>query len=107
MASQAKNEAIALLTQMATKVARGVILVVASQFLALILSKYGKVTLSTKFFSALRLLNWCEWFSRPQPWGSLLVSLKAFVYVDGQPGRTGRYQVPSLGKLENVSKWGL
>lgn len=32
---------------------------------------------------------------------------EGFVYIDGQRGREpSRYQVPSLGKLENVSKWG-
>ena len=32
---------------------------------------------------------------------------EGFVYIDGQLGREpSRYQVPALGKLENVSKWG-
>ncbi len=49
----------------------------------------------------------CNGFPRLLAWGSLLLISLETVYVDGQLGREpGRYQVPSLGKLENVSKWG-
>ncbi len=67
----------------------GVILVVASQFASVdtipeILDRYRQ-----KFFSALHLLNWCEWYpQRPALGLSLLNQFRElFVYVG--PGQLG------------------
>ncbi len=89
---QRKRELIALLTQI-VKVSSGVILVVATDSLT-IPNAVGH-NFRQKFFSALHM-NW-RMVSR------LLAFVLDFVYVD----EPGRYRVPSLGKLENVSKWGL
>ena len=75
-----KAELVALLTQIALKGrSSGVILVVASQFASVdTIPNAVRSQLSTKFFSALHLLNWCEWFSQRLALGLvLLVSLKA------------------------------
>ncbi len=70
--------------------------------------KCGKVTTFDKgCFSALRLLNWCEWFPRLLALGLAARQFESFVCSRWTARREpGRYQVPSLGKLENVSKWG-
>ncbi len=44
---------------------------------------------------------------RPLALGLACCQFEGFVYVDGLARREpGRYQVPSLSKIENVSKWG-
>ncbi len=76
---------------------------------ALILSQCGKVKqLSTKFFSALRLAELVRMVFLTSVSGARSRQFEALFSVDGQLGRAnpGRYQVPSLGKLENVSNGG-
>ena len=110
--AQAKEKAqlIALLTQIALKGrSSGVILVVASQFASVdTIPNAVRSQLSTKILlgsAPAELVRMV--FPTSSPGARSARQFEGFVYVDGQLGREpGRYQVPSLGKLENVSKWG-
>ena len=110
--AQAKEKAhlIALLTQIALKGrSSGVILVVASQFASVdTIPNAVRSQLSTKILlggAPAELVRMV--FPTASPGARSARQFEGFVYVDGQLGREpGRYQVPSLGKLENVSKWG-
>ncbi|OFQ07343.1 hypothetical protein HMPREF2957_00250, partial [Streptococcus sp. HMSC062D07] len=105
-----KAELIALLTQIALKGrSSGVILVVASQFASVdTIPNAVRSQLSTKILlggAPAELVRMV--FPTASPGARSARQFEGFVYVDGQLGREpGRYQVPSLGKLENVSKWG-
>lgn len=110
--AQAKEKAhlIALLTQIALKGrSSGVILVVASQFASVdTIPNAVRSQLSTKILlggAPAELVRMV--FPTASPGARSARQFEGFVYVDGQRGREpSRYQVPSLGKLENVSKWG-
>lgn len=110
--AQAKEKAhlIALLTQIALKGrSSGVILVVASQFASVdTIPNAVRSQLSTKILlgsAPAELVRMV--FPTASPGARSARQFEGFVYIDGQRGREpGRYQVPSLGKLENVSKWG-
>lgn len=110
--AQAKEKAqlIALLTQIALKGrSSGVILVVASQFASVdTIPNAVRSQLSTKILlgsAPAELVRMV--FPTSSPGARSARQFEGFVYVDGQLGREpGRYQVPALGKLENVSKWG-
>lgn len=105
-----KAELIALLTQIALKGrSSGVILVVASQFASVdTIPNAVRSQLSTKILlggAPAELVRMV--FPTASPGARSARQFEGFVYVDGQRGREPiRYQVPSLGKLENVSKWG-
>lgn len=105
-----KAELIALLTQIALKGrSSGVILVVASQFASVdTIPNAVRSQLSTKILlggAPAELVRMV--FPTASPGARSARQFEGFVYVDGQLGREpSRYQVPSLGKLENVSKWG-
>lgn len=105
-----KAELIALLTQIALKGrSSGVILVVASQFASVdTIPNAVRSQLSTKILlggAPAELVRMV--FPTASPGARSARQFEGFVYIDGQLGREpGRYQVPSLGKLENVSKWG-
>lgn len=105
-----KAELIALLTQIALKGrSSGVILVVASQFASVdTIPNAVRSQLSTKILlgsAPAELVRMV--FPTASPGARSARQFEGFVYVDGQLGREpGRYQVPALGKLENVSKWG-
>lgn len=105
-----KAELIALLTQIALKGrSSGVILVVASQFASVdTIPNAVRSQLSTKILlggAPAELVRMV--FPTASPGARSARQFEGFVYVDGQRGREpSRYQVPSLGKLENVSKWG-
>ncbi len=59
--------------------------------------------LSTKFFLGSAPAELVRMVFRLLVLGSPARQFEGFIYVDGQLGREpGRYQVPSLGKLENV-----
>lgn len=110
--AQAKEKAqlIALLTQIALKGrSSGVILVVASQFASVdTIPNAVRSQLSTKILlggAPAELVRMV--FPTASPGARSARQFEGFVYIDGQRGREpSRYQVPSLGKLENVSKWG-
>ena len=110
--AEAKEKAklIALLTQIALKGrSSGVILVVASQFASVdTIPNAVRSQLSTKILlgsAPAELVRMV--FPTSSPGARSARQFEGFVYVDGQLGREpGRYQVPALGKLENVSKWG-
>lgn len=110
--AQAKEKAhlIALLTQIALKGrSSGVILVVASQFASVdTIPNAVRSQLSTKILlgsAPAELVRMV--FPTASPGARSARQFEGFVYIDGQLGRgPGRYQVPALGKLENVSKWG-
>lgn len=110
--AQAKEKAhlIALLTQIALKGrSSGVILVVASQFASVdTIPNAVRSQLSTKILlggAPAELVRMV--FPTASPGARSARQFEGFVYVDGQRGREpSRYQVPALGKLENVSKWG-
>ena len=105
-----KAELIALLTQIALKGrSSGVILVVASQFASVdTIPNAVRSQLSTKILlgsAPAELVRMV--FPTASPGARSARQFEGFVYIDGQRGREpSRYQVPSLGKLENVSKWG-
>lgn len=105
-----KAELIALLTQIALKGrSSGVILVVASQFASVdTIPNAVRSQLSTKILlggAPAELVRMV--FPTASPGARSARQFEGFVYVDGQLGREPkRYQVPALGKLENVSKWG-
>lgn len=105
-----KAELFALLTQIALKGrSSGVILVVASQFASVdTIPNAVRSQLSTKILlggAPAELVRMV--FPTASPGARSARQFEGFVYVDGQRGREpSRYQVPSLGKLENVSKWG-
>ena len=105
-----KAELVALLTQIALKGrSSGVILVVASQFASVdTIPNAVRSQLSTKILlgsAPAELVRMV--FPTASPGARSARQFEGFVYVDGQRGsEPGRYQVPSLGKLENVSKWG-
>ena len=105
-----KAELVALLTQIALKGrSSGVILVVASQFASVdTIPNAVRSQLSTKILlggAPAELVRMV--FPTASPGARSARQFEGFVYVDGQRGREpSRYQVPSLGKLENVSKWG-
>ena len=105
-----KAELIALLTQIALKGrSSGIILVVASQFASVdTIPNAVRSQLSTKILlggAPAELVRMV--FPTASPGARSARQFEGFVYIDGQRGREpGRYQVPSLGKLENVSKWG-
>lgn len=110
--AQAKEKAqlIALLTQIALKGrSSGVILVVASQFASVdTIPNAVRSQLSTKILlgsAPAELVRMV--FPTSSPGARSARQFEGFVYIDGQLGREPRrYQVPALGKLENVSKWG-
>jgi len=110
--AQAKEKAqlIALLTQIALKGrSSGVILVVASQFASVdTIPNAVRSQLSTKILlggAPAELVRMV--FPTASPGARSARQFEGFVYIDGQRGREPtRYQVPALGKLENVSKWG-
>lgn len=110
--AQAKEKAqlFALLTQIALKGrSSGVILVVASQFASVdTIPNAVRSQLSTKILlggAPAELVRMV--FPTASPGARSARQFEGFVYIDGQRGRElSRYQVPSLGKLENVSKWG-
>jgi hypothetical protein len=110
--AQAKEKAqlIALLTQIALKGrSSGVILVVASQFASVdTIPNAVRSQLSTKILlgsAPAELVRMV--FPTASPGARSARQFEGFVYIDGQLGREpSRYQVPALGKLENVSKWG-
>lgn len=105
-----KAELIALLTQIALKGrSSGVILVVASQFASVdTIPNAVRSQLSTKILlgsAPAELVRMV--FPTASPGARSARQFEGFVYIDGQRGREPiRYQVPALGKLENVSKWG-
>lgn len=105
-----KAELFALLTQIALKGrSSGVILVVASQFASVdTIPNAVRSQLSTKILlgsAPAELVRMV--FPTASPGARSARQFEGFVYIDGQRGREpSRYQVPSLGKLENVSKWG-
>lgn len=105
-----KAELFALLTQIALKGrSSGVILVVASQFASVdTIPNAVRSQLSTKILlggAPAELVRMV--FPTASPGARSARQFEGFVYVDGQLGREPkRYQVPALGKLENVSKWG-
>lgn len=105
-----KAELIALLTQIALKGrSSGVILVVASQFASVdTIPNAVRSQLSTKILlgsAPAELVRMV--FPTASPGARSARQFEGFVYIDGQRGREpNRYQVPALGKLENVSKWG-
>ena len=105
-----KAELFALLTQIALKGrSSGVILVVASQFASVdtipnaVRSQLSiKILLGGAPAELVRMV-----FPTASPGARSARQFEGFVYIDGQRGREpSRYQVPALGKLENVSKWG-
>ncbi len=98
-ASKKKKQGWSLLTRNVKGRSSGALFLVASQFIALILSQI-LVKVTTFRQNSSRTCWTGEWFSRLLALGlALLVSLKA-LFVDGQLGREpGRYQVPSLGKI--------
>lgn len=110
--AQAKEKAqlVALLTQIALKGrSSGVILVVASQFASVdTIPNAVRSQLSTKILlgsAPAELVRMV--FPTASPGARSARQFEGFVYIDGQRGREpSRYQVPALGKLENVSKWG-
>lgn len=110
--AQAKEKAqlIALLTQIALKGrSSGVILVVASQFASVdTIPNAVRSQLSTKILlggAPAELVRMV--FPTASPGARSARQFEGFIYIDGQRGREpSRYQVPALGKLENVSKWG-
>ena len=105
-----KAELIALLTQIALKGrSSGVILVVASQFASVdTIPNAVRSQLSTKILlgsAPAELVRMV--FPTASPGARSARQFEGFVSIDGQRGREpSRYQVPALGKLENVSKWG-
>lgn len=105
-----KAQLVALLTQIALKGrSSGVILVVASQFASVdTIPNAVRSQLSTKILlgsAPAELVRMV--FPTSSPGARSARQFEGLVYVDGQLGREpGRYQVPNLGKLENVSKWG-
>lgn len=105
-----KAELIALLTQIALKGrSSGVIFVVASQFASVdTIPNAVRSQLSTKILlggAPAELVRMV--FPTASPGARSARQFEGFVYIDGQRGREpSRYQVPALGKLENVSKWG-
>lgn len=105
-----KAELIALLTQIALKGrSSGVILVVASQFASVdTIPNAVRSQLSTKILlggAPAELVRMV--FPTASPGARSARQFEGFVYIDGQRGSgPSRYQVPALGKLENVSKWG-
>lgn len=105
-----KAELVALLTQIALKGrSSGVILVVASQFASVdTIPNAVRSQLSTKILlggAPAELVRMV--FPTASPGARSARQFEGFVYIDGQRGREpSRYQVPALGKLENVSKWG-
>lgn len=105
-----KAELIALLTQIALKGrSSGVILVVASQFASVdTIPNAVRSQLSTKILlggAPAELVRMV--FPTASPGARSARQFEGFVYIDGQREREpSRYQVPALGKLENVSKWG-
>lgn len=105
-----KAELIALLTQIALKGrSSGVILVVASQFASVdTIPNAVRSQLSTKILlgsAPAELVRMV--FPTASPGARSARQFEGFVYVDGQLGREpARYQVPALGKLADVSKWG-
>ena len=105
-----KAELVALLTQIALKGrSSGVILVVASQFASVdTIPNAVRSQLSTKILlggAPAELVRMV--FPMASPGARSARQFEGFVYIDGQRGREpSRYQVPALGKLENVSKWG-
>lgn len=110
--AQAKEKAqlVALLTQIALKGrSSGVILVVASQFASVdTIPNAVRSQLSTKILlgsAPAELVRMV--FPTASPGARSARQFEGFVYIDGQLGREpGRYQVPALGKLADVSKWG-
>ena len=105
-----KAQLVALLTQIALKGrSSGVILVVASQFASVdTIPNAVRSQLSTKILlgsAPAELVRMV--FPTASAGARSARQFEGFVYVDGQRGREpSRYQVPALGKLENVSKWG-
>lgn len=110
--AEAKEKAklIALLTQIALKGrSSGVVLVVASQFASVdTIPNAVRSQLSTKILlgsAPAELVRMV--FQTSSPGARSARQFEGFVYVDGQRGREpGRYQVPELGNLASVSKWG-
>jgi hypothetical protein len=105
-----KAQLVALLTQIALKGrSSGVILVVASQFASVdTIPNAVRSQLSTKILlgsAPAELVRMV--FPTASPGARSARQFEGFVYVDGQRGsEPGRYQVPELGKLADVSKWG-
>lgn len=105
-----KAQLVALLTQIALKGrSSGVILVVASQFASVdTIPNAVRSQLSTKILlgsAPAELVRMV--FPTASPGARSARQFEGFVYVDGQRGREpSRYQVPALGKLADVSKWG-
>lgn len=105
-----KAQLVALLTQIALKGrSSGVILVVASQFASVdTIPNAVRSQLSTKILlgsAPAELVRMV--FPTASPGARSARQFEGFVYVDGQLGREpSRYQVPALGKLADVSKWG-
>lgn len=105
-----KAQLVALLTQIALKGrSSGVILVVASQFASVdTIPNAVRSQLSTKILlgsAPAELVRMV--FPTASPGARSARQFEGFFYVDGQLGREpGRYQVPALGKLADVSKWG-
>ena len=105
-----KAQLVALLTQIALKGrSSGVILVVASQFASVdTIPNAVRSQLSTKILlgsAPAELVRMV--FPTASPGARSARQFEGFVYVDGQLGREpARYQVPALGKLADVSKWG-
>ena len=105
-----KVQLVALLTQIALKGrSSGVILVVASQFASVdTIPNAVRSQLSTKILlgsAPAELVRMV--FPTSSPGARSARQFEGFVYVDGQRGsEPGRYQVPELGKLADVSKWG-
>ena len=105
-----KAQLVALLTQIALKGrSSGVILVVASQFASVdTIPNAVRSQLSTKILlgsAPAELVRMV--FPTASPGARSARQFEGFVYVDGQLGREPcRYQVPALGKLADVSKWG-
>lgn len=110
--AEAKEKAklISLLTQIALKGrSSGVILVVASQFASVdTIPNAVRSQLSTKILLGSAPAELVRMVFPTSSSGARSArKFEGFVYVDGQRGREpGRYQVPDLGNLANVSKWG-
>lgn len=105
-----KAQLVALLTQIALKGrSSGVILVVASQFASVdTIPNAVRSQLSTKILLGSAPAELVRMVFPTSSSGARSArQFEGFVYVDGQRGREpGRYQVPELGKLADVSKWG-
>lgn len=105
-----KAQLVAFLTQIALKGrSSGVILVVASQFASVdTIPNAVRSQLSTKILlgsAPAELVRMV--FPTSSPGARSARQFEGFIYIEGQRGREpGRYQVPALGNLADVSKWG-